>query len=617
MQDDLESLKANPRILGLYGQYTKLTKAGDRWSGKCPLHSDSNPSFSVWTKDLMWTCFSGCGSGNIFQMIERKENIPFKEAVNKVRAYLGEDTWSEQKAIVEQTFKSVAQDEKPKRTFSLAQYKPLEDALEKSSEGKAWLKSRGISYETAKTAHVGFKQNVGALCGEKNAGISDKGWIAFPCIEGDQVVSIKYRSIVEKVFCKQAGMKTALFNTETIDIFEPVYLLEGECDCLVMEQAGFRAVSLASASSYPTPEQKDMLMQAAYVVLAGDMDGAVGEEVMGKLWRELKDRTYLLKWADHKDANDVFLKGCGGDVEKFRGVVEKLTKEARRQVLPDVYNLQDVLLSGDSKGMTEHPQRLRFPWPSVDKMTILLPGSILSMMATATGMGKTIWSVQASLHGAMNHGERVLNYQCEMSADEVATMVAANVLNKHRNHLSMEDRKQASEMLEGVQYYVGYNPSLSTVGEVLDLLEAAIRRLSITVCILDHIHFICRNEQNEVQAQANAMQRIKRIAVQYGVKFIVVGQPRKQTHQTKGKMVHLSDGKGSETFASDATAFIALHRETVKNDNPDAPQRDIYDSKTQIHLLKSRFKGDGDAVANLVLFGEFAKFNEIDYSHAE
>jgi len=67
-------------------------------------------------------------------------------------------------------------------------------------------------------------------------------------------------------------MATALFNTEAISPFDPVFVCEGEFDACALEQAGFRAVSLPSAAAKPTPEQKDKLMQASMVVLSGDND---------------------------------------------------------------------------------------------------------------------------------------------------------------------------------------------------------------------------------------------------------------------------------------------------------------------------------------------------------
>src|SRR6185437_9109921 len=262
---------------------------------------------------------------------------------------------------------------------------------------------------TAQKLHLGFKQNVGMLAGEKNADIADKGWVSFPCVEDGRVVSIKYRSIVRKAFCKQGGMATALFNTETIDLFEPVYLVEGEPDACVLEQAGFHAVSLQSASTHPAPEQKDQLMRAGMVILAGDNDGGVGEGIMQKLWRELQERTYLLKWPPGiKDANQFFLETCKRDVSIFQTKVEELTLAAKSHPMADVYSIQEVMQSSQQWNLTECGNRFRFTQPAVDKMAILLPGSVLGIYATNTGMGK-----------ALAHGTKVMTPSGPVNIEDI------------------------------------------------------------------------------------------------------------------------------------------------------------------------------------------------------
>jgi hypothetical protein len=63
---------------------------------------------------------------------------------------------------------------------------------------------------------------------------------------------------------------------------------------------------------------------------AGDMDGGVGEERMNQAWAVLKERTFYLKRPDgKKDANEVFQKGCVGNLESFVRKVNDLTLAAK------------------------------------------------------------------------------------------------------------------------------------------------------------------------------------------------------------------------------------------------------------------------------------------------
>lgn len=614
--DDLEELKKHPGVLRVYGQYVRLKKEKDLYKGLCPFHAEKSGSFAVYQKDLLFHCF-GCGkSGNILQFVQELDKSDFRAATDKVRSLLGENRWEQQREHVEAVFRPILDTPKTVKTYTLAEYEVFENALLRNPAALDWLlRERGIGPGTAQRLHLGYRQDVGRLAGEKNAAIAGSGWVAFPTVEGDTVTSIKYRSLAAKAFCKQPGMATALFNTEAIDLFEPLYVVEGELDAAILDQAGFRVVSLPSASTGLTPAMKDLLMQASAVILAGDNDGP-GAAAMEKLWRELSERTYLLRWPDDvKDANQFFLETCNRDQAFFNAEIARLTHAARSQPMPDVYSLAEIMTADRGVSLKDRPDRLRFPWPSVDNMVILLPGNTLSLFATQTGTGKTAWQMQVTLHNAMHFGRTVLNYQCELSTGEFATIAAANILSRNRNYLQQADYQDAADTLQDTHYYIGYDPAISTVDAALDLIEAAIRRLSVDIVVIDHIHFLARNEQNEVAALANAMQRINRLGATYRCTFIVVGQPRKATQQNRGKLVHLSDAKGSETFASDAHALIALHRDAVKSDDPNNPVKDNLSPTTGVHLLKARSKGEGNAEANLLFLGEFARFNEIDYRY--
>ena len=610
MTDDLESIKSDPRLLRLYGQYVNLKKEGNKWVGPCCLHSEKSGSFTVFEKDMLFHCF-GCGeSGNAMILVQKMDKVDFKAALAKVKDFLGQNQWEAQKEKVEQTFRAVADTNKVYKVFDLAQYTKYTDNLKVSKDGQAWLASRGITLETAVKLHWGYRQSVGNLAGEKNAEWSDKGWICMPCLRDDKVVSIKYRSIASKIFTKQPGMETVLHGLESIDVFDDIYLVEGEVDRASLEQYGFKSVSLPSASTNVTPEMKDQLMRANRVILAGDND-EVGSAAMDKLWRDLSERTFMLRWpGDCKDANDLLRQ----DPSKFKEKVEELTKQALKQPAPDLYSLAEVMRSSSEFSLEQNPNRLRFPWPSVDKMAILLPGSVLAVYATSTGMGKTTWTHQLALYNAMKFAKSVVNYQCEMMPEELGVMTAAQLLRKNRNFLSKEDQIEAAQQLDGVSYHIGSNPHLSSATEVLDLIEAAIRRFGADIVVLDHFHHVCADLTNENAVQSMAAQRIKQMAEQYKCIFISVGQPRKASSNSKGKIPHISDAKGSEAYTSKANAVFALHRALNKNAD-DGPQNDMYESKMLVQAQKTRSKGTGAAEAYLVSFGEFACFEEIDYAH--
>jgi hypothetical protein len=74
-----------PSIVSVISERIVLRKVGKEFVGRCPLHVDKTPSFSVSEEKGLFHCF-GCGeSGDVFDFIVKLEGIGFREA----RASLG------------------------------------------------------------------------------------------------------------------------------------------------------------------------------------------------------------------------------------------------------------------------------------------------------------------------------------------------------------------------------------------------------------------------------------------------------------------------------------------------------------------------------------------------
>lgn len=612
---EIDQIKQHPDSVRFFTDRVRLRREGKELLGLCCFHSEKSPSFRVWQESgiYLFKCF-GCGSsGNCIQFVEKHDKIPFNAALKLCREQL-ETSWEGQKRNVEQTFKPLGQDDTKLKTYPESDYKKLEAALVQSPEAISFLKSRGISLETVKRLRLGLRPDVGQLAGSANLDISGKGWISFPSFGNGLVTSVKYRSICRKAFCKQPGMGTYLWNTGTIDFLEPVLLVEGELDACVLEQAGIRAVGLPNATTTVKPEWKDALLSAECVILAGDSDAA-GEKIMSKLWADMPERSYMLRWpAGMKDANETLLKHCKGDYIQFRTLVEELVGQAKSRPMRGVYNVQESLMySSHRTQLVDHPDRLRLPWPSVDKMAVILPGTVTTVYSSESGLGKSTLVLQASIYSALKHGETVVNYQAEMSEQQINTIITSHVLKKHRLHLDPEDFKQAARILgNNFHYYIGRNTSLTKIEEVLDLMEAAAKRFSATVVVLDNLHFLCRNEQDQVKAQANAMQRITNMAGNLSLKFIVVHQARKADQQHKRKVTHVSDLDGSKAVQNDSTTIYSIHRDEMKNTQDDNNSTSHeYSPVTEIRLQKARDKGEGGAYTKLMFVGEICTFSEL------
>lgn len=82
----LEAIHRAADPLAIVGRHTKPNAKG---IGLCPFHDDRSPSFSVDPQTGLWHCHAGCGSGNLFQFLERAERLSFPQAVRRLAELAG------------------------------------------------------------------------------------------------------------------------------------------------------------------------------------------------------------------------------------------------------------------------------------------------------------------------------------------------------------------------------------------------------------------------------------------------------------------------------------------------------------------------------------------------
>lgn len=54
---------------------TLLTHREGRNKARCPLHDDANASASVNIMEQKWTCFAGCGFGDIYELVQLADSF--------------------------------------------------------------------------------------------------------------------------------------------------------------------------------------------------------------------------------------------------------------------------------------------------------------------------------------------------------------------------------------------------------------------------------------------------------------------------------------------------------------------------------------------------------------
>ena len=88
-QELINKIRENADIVEFISKYIPLVKKGKNYFGLCPFHNDNNPSLSVSREKQIYKCFVCGEAGNIFNFIQKYENISYKEAVKIVGDSIG------------------------------------------------------------------------------------------------------------------------------------------------------------------------------------------------------------------------------------------------------------------------------------------------------------------------------------------------------------------------------------------------------------------------------------------------------------------------------------------------------------------------------------------------
>jgi DNA primase len=84
-----ERVKQQADIVQVIGEYVRLKKSGQNFTGLCPFHAEKSPSFAVHPVKQIYHCF-GCGvGGDVFKFVMEMDKVAFPEAIRVVAEKCG------------------------------------------------------------------------------------------------------------------------------------------------------------------------------------------------------------------------------------------------------------------------------------------------------------------------------------------------------------------------------------------------------------------------------------------------------------------------------------------------------------------------------------------------
>jgi twinkle protein len=235
--------------------------------------------------------------------------------------------------------------------------------------------------------------------------------IIFPYTVNGELINRKCRMLKDKLFRLETGCQLVLYGVDDIDPEKPLIWVEGECDKLAVEVAGFRnCVSVpngAPAEGTKNYESRFSFLGSARQrieavkrhVLAVDSDAA-GFRLEAELSRRLAiEKCSRVRWPEGiKDANEMLVKHGADDLRWYIENTEPFPIEGVFQISDRRADLLRLYQHGFERGYVTG-------WPELDLFYTVRAGEFTAVTGIPSS-GKSNWLDNLLVNLARLHGWR-------------------------------------------------------------------------------------------------------------------------------------------------------------------------------------------------------------------
>ena len=558
-------------------------------------------------------CF-GCGfSGDIIDLYQQARGVDFSTALDDLARDLNIDIdplpqkAKEGRPLVWDDVIGLAEDVKPSREpakdftgYYMACMERLTDPA-----ALAYLEGRGISYETAFNAGIGFDPAADPAAAPGAIGEDESKQHPAPRIiipnGPNQYVGRSIDPDTEKKYQKinSKGGKAGLFNLPalyTADAAE-IFVTEGGFDALSFLEVGVPAIALNSTSN------ADLLIKElekqrieGTLILCLDDDKA-GKEAAEKLKTGL-DRlnvSYIYPApseylpAGCKDANEALT----ASRSNFISAVDRLRQQNAAR--PD--NVSDYITRFMLDDMDSFREEKKTGFPLLDYKAGggLYPG--LYVLAAISSLGKTTFSQQLADQLA-ERGNDVIFFSLEQSRLEmVSKSLARRIKQKNKNSTitALQIRKglymdEVSKAIDSYTAAVGerisivegnFNCDVSYIG---NYIRRYIRRNKARpVVLIDYLQILQPGEADRRQSMREAIDstvtELKRLSREMDITVIVISSVNRANYLTPFDFESLKESGGIE-YTADVVMGLQLQ----------CLNEDLFNSQTKIKEKRARVK---------------------------
>lgn len=312
-------------IAEIVGEYVNLRKQGASLTGLCPFHAERSPSFSVSEKKGAFYCFGCQKGGDVFDFLQEMQGVSFPEAVRILAGRAGKALPPQfqgrggRGAVAAGPNQNAEQELLYKLNRFVAQFYHERLLSPAGEEARAYLKGRGITDETIKSAYLGWapddwaqltefldskkapleKAALMGLIRKKDKDVGGRahydvfrGRVIFPIVDrrgrvagfgGRLLVKAdgpKYLNSSESpIFAKSEQFYGIFTAQKHIRELDRCIIVEGYMDCLALQQAGISTAlaTLGTALTETHVRRLQRLTQNVTLLYDGDAAGQAAQ----------------------------------------------------------------------------------------------------------------------------------------------------------------------------------------------------------------------------------------------------------------------------------------------------------------------------------------------------
>ena len=470
--------------------------------------------------------------------------------------------------------------------------RPVYTAVEPTDQLAAFFEERGISRATLARYKISLSVE---WIPQQEARVPV---ICFPYYRDEEIINIKYRTLIDKDFRQVADAEKILYGLNDILGSEEAIFVEGECDKLALAEVGiFNVVSVPdgapAANAKPSAKKFEYLENClAYlepltkIVFAADSDPP-GIALKNELSRRLGiERCWFVTWPDGiKDANQMLVEQ-GADA--LRAAISGAVPAPIEHVL-SVQELAGELMAYYQDG---RPRGLSTGWANLDEFFTLSPGQFTSVTGIPSH-GKSEFMDALMINMIQQHGSVFAihspeNLPIEQHLAKLTEKVTAlPFFNRHETPRMTESQLiDAMNWLQPHLYIIDAPESLS-VNDLLDKAKALVLQKGITHLIIDpwnELDHARPAHETETDYTSKCISRMKTFGRRHGVHIFCVAHPTKLQRDKEGHYPVPTpyDISGSAHWRNKPDNCITVWRNT---------QNDLHYS--EIHVTKIRWKQNG------------------------